>query len=61
MTTVYVAKDGQITEAVGQQPKDALLFISPNKSFEDMLKEEKAQTQSAIELIRSRFAAAKRH
>ncbi|MFE5323778.1 hypothetical protein ACFQ88_34375 [Paenibacillus sp. NPDC056579] len=60
MTTVYVSKNGEVTVAVGEQPKDALLFVSPLKSFQDLLKEQKEESAKALELIRSRFAAAKR-
>jgi len=60
MTTVYVSKNGVVSVAVGEQPKDALLFVSPNKSFQDMLQEQKEESAKALELIRSRFAAVKR-
>lgn len=60
MTTVYVSINGKVSVAVGEQPKDALLFVSPSKSFQDLLREQKEESTKALELIKSRFAAARR-
>ncbi|RXZ76630.1 hypothetical protein EBB07_33965 [Paenibacillaceae bacterium] len=61
-TIVFVSKNGEISEAVGAQPRDALLFAALPKSSAQMLAEQRLASRQASQLIKARFAiATKRH
>ncbi|WP_138494862.1 hypothetical protein [Paenibacillus pinistramenti] len=55
---VYVSLNGVVSEAVGAQPKDALLFASSNKSSAQVIREQRAARQKNSQLIKERLEMA---
>jgi len=58
--SVYVSKNGEVTLAVGAQPRDALLFAPSKKSFAEAAAEQREAWRRSNRLIQERFAEATR-
>jgi len=56
--SVYVSKDGKVSLAVGDQPKDALLFAPARKSSAELLNEHLAAWKTSHSIIQERFEKA---
>lgn len=54
-TKVYVSLNGVVREAVGTQPKDALLFASSKKSVEQVIFEQRATRRKNSRFIKERL------
>ncbi|MFM9278488.1 hypothetical protein [Paenibacillus jiagnxiensis] len=57
-TKVYVSKNGVVSEAIGSQPKDALLFAPSKKSTSQVIQEQRASRLRNSQFIKERFAEA---
>ncbi|CAM3398913.1 hypothetical protein [Paenibacillus lupini] len=57
-TKVYVSLNGVVTEAVGTQPKDALLFAPSKKSAAQVIVEQRANRRRNSQFIRERLEEA---
>ena len=57
-TGVYVSKNGRVTEAVGAQPKEALLFAPFEKISTQILREQRSAMKRNNSHIKDRFARA---
>ncbi|CAM4345020.1 hypothetical protein [Paenibacillus typhae] len=55
---VYVSIDGVVKEAIGPQPKHALLFAAPLKSAETIVKEQREARLRNSEFLKQRFSEA---
>lgn len=55
---VYVSKEGQVSVAVGDQPKDALLFAPSKKSTGQIVREHRSSWRKNIALITERLHSA---
>ncbi|QTH41470.1 hypothetical protein J4772_28630 [Cohnella sp. LGH] len=55
---VYVSKNGKVSLAVGEQPKDALLFAPAKKSATQLVQEDLSAWKISNSLIQERFAQA---
>ncbi|WP_438447095.1 hypothetical protein [Gorillibacterium sp. sgz5001074] len=51
-TKVYVSLNGVVSEAVGPQPKDALLFVSSNISVKQVILEQRKIRQKNSQFIK---------
>ncbi|BBI31672.1 MULTISPECIES: hypothetical protein [Cohnella] len=56
--SVYVSKNGKVSLAVGDQPKDALLFAPSKKSSAQLVKEDLSAWKLSNSIIQERFAKA---
>lgn len=54
-TKVYVSLNGVVTEAVGTQPKDALLFAPSKKSAAQVIREQRANRRKNSQFIKERL------
>ncbi|MFB9277514.1 hypothetical protein [Cohnella cellulosilytica] len=54
-TKVYVSLNGVVREAVGTQPKDALLFASSTKSAAQVIFEQRATRRKNSQFIKERL------
>ncbi|MNJ72172.1 hypothetical protein [Paenibacillus fonticola] len=52
---VFVSKNGKVTEAVGIQPKEALLFAPSRKSSSQIWREQRTAMKRENKRIRDRF------
>ncbi|CAM4390420.1 hypothetical protein L1N85_23825 [Paenibacillus alkaliterrae] len=57
-TKVYVSLNGVVKEAVGSQPKDALLFAPSVKSISQVIKEQREARSKNSKFIKERLAEA---
>ncbi|CAG7646508.1 hypothetical protein PAESOLCIP111_05178 [Paenibacillus solanacearum] len=57
-TKVYVSLNGVVTEAIGTQPKDALLFASSKKSAAEVILEQRANRRKNSQFIKERLEEA---
>lgn len=57
-TKVFVSLNGVVKEAVGTQPKDALLFASSKKSVTEVIREQRKNRQKNSDLIKERLEVA---
>lgn len=57
-TKVYVSLNGVVTEAIGTQPKDALLFASSKKSAAQVILEQRASRRKNSQFIKERLEEA---
>ncbi|QHW30557.1 hypothetical protein GZH47_06615 [Paenibacillus rhizovicinus] len=57
-TKVYVSLNGAVTEAVGTQPKDALLFAPSKKSMTQVILEQRKTRRSNSQFIKERLEEA---
>ncbi|MEK4236212.1 hypothetical protein [Paenibacillus sp. FSL H7-0714] len=55
---VYVSIDGVIREAIGPQPKSALLFAASQKSAKTVIKEQREKRLRNSEFLKQRFSEA---
>jgi hypothetical protein len=55
MAKVYVSLDGVVKEAVGTQPKNALLFAPSKKSAAQVIREQRANRQRNSQFIKERL------
>lgn len=55
---IYVSKNGKVSEAIGVQPKEALLFAPSSQSSAQVLKEQRAALKRNHKHIKERFALA---
>lgn len=60
MTKAYVSVNGVVKEAVGVQPKDALLFVPSKKSAAQVIQEQREIRRRNSKLINECFDAAYR-
>ncbi|MDF2652678.1 MAG: hypothetical protein K0Q73_8483 [Paenibacillus sp.] len=58
--SVYVSIDGKVSVAVGDQPKDALLFAPSKKSSAQVIREQRASWRFNNQMIKDRFEEATR-
>lgn len=56
--SVYVSKNGKVSLAVGEQPKDALLFAPSKKSSTQLVNEDLSAWKLSNSIIQERFAKA---
>jgi hypothetical protein len=56
--SVYVSKNGKVSLAIGEQPKDALLFAPSKKSTTQLVKEDLSAWKLSNSIIQERFAQA---
>jgi hypothetical protein len=56
--SVYGSKNGKVSLAIGEQPKDALLFAPAKKSSVQLLNEDLSAWKISNTLIQERFAKA---
>ncbi|TVY01188.1 hypothetical protein [Cohnella terricola] len=56
--SVYVSKNGKISLAIGEQPKDALLFAPSKKSSAELVHEDLSAWKLTNSFIQERFAKA---
>ncbi|WP_055108295.1 hypothetical protein [Paenibacillus ihumii] len=54
-TGVFVSKNGKVTEAVGTQPKEALLFAPSKKTSSQILREQRTAMKRNNQRIKDRF------
>ncbi|MED4602437.1 hypothetical protein P9314_17355 [Paenibacillus validus] len=59
-TGVFVSKNGSVSEAIGTQPKEALLFAPSRKSSSQILREQRAAMKRNNKHIKDRFSRATR-
>ncbi|TDQ36379.1 hypothetical protein [Aureibacillus halotolerans] len=52
---VYVSLNGVVSEAIGTQPKDALLFAPSKKSVSQVIHEQRANRRKNSQLIKERL------
>jgi hypothetical protein len=57
-TKVYVSLNGVVTEAVGTQPKDALLFAPSKKSAAQVILEQRENRRRNSHFIKERLEEA---
>ncbi|MEF2965978.1 hypothetical protein V3851_09060 [Paenibacillus sp. M1] len=57
-TGVFVSKNGRVTKAVGNQPKEALLFAPLAKNSAQILREQRSAMKRNNKQIKDRFAQA---
>ncbi|GIP34315.1 hypothetical protein [Paenibacillus sp. J2TS4] len=57
-TKVYVSLNGVISEAVGTQPKEALLFAPSKKSAAQVILEQRANRRRNSQFIKERLEEA---
>ncbi|MUG46751.1 hypothetical protein [Paenibacillus woosongensis] len=57
-TKVYVSLNGVVKEAVGPQPREALLFASSKKSAAQVILEQRAIRRRNSQLIKERLEEA---
>lgn len=57
-TGVFVSKNGNVSEVVGVQPREALLFAPSRKSSGQILREQRASMKRNNKHIKDRFAQA---
>lgn len=55
---VFVSKNGIISKAVGNQPKEALLFAPSRKNSSEILREQRKAMKQDNKQIKDRFAQA---
>ncbi|MDF2814228.1 MAG: hypothetical protein K0Q81_428 [Paenibacillus sp.] len=58
--SVYVSIDGKVSLAIGEQPKDALLFAPTKKSSAQVIREQRDSWKRNNQMIKDRFEEATR-